>query len=195
MEIDNSDEKDAQDDSSSATKLEETCPEFPLPKYVLFMDVDDTIFSTYTRMKESNMKTIPIFELSYLLDTQPEVIKPMLDFYDWILSKGNINIIFLSERPFYAHAKLEIALRNSGFNDYYSLICRDKMHQPSACSVKVFKTLARKKILYSLNQKYGDKYRIFVIGEVGDQSCDFMGDDEQTEGVQIKIPNYMYTTE
>ena len=195
VEIDNSDEKDAQDDSSSAPKLEETCPEFPLPKYVLFMDVDDTIFSTYTRMKESNMKTIPIFELSYLLDTQPEVIKPMLDFYDWIISKGNINIIFLSERPFYAHAKLEIALHNSGFNHYYSLICRDKMHQPSTCSVKAFKTRARKKILNSLNQKYGDKYRIFVIGEVGDQSCDFMGDDEQTEGVQIKIPNYMYTTE
>ena len=51
------------------------------------------------------------------------------------------------------------------------------------------------KILNSLNQKYGDKYRIFVIGEVGDQSCDFMDDDEGTEGVQIKIPNYMYTTE
>ena len=59
-------------------------------KYVLFMDVDDTIFSTYTRMKESNMKTIPIFELSYLL-IRSDVIK-MLDFYDWILSKGNINI-------------------------------------------------------------------------------------------------------
>ena len=80
------------------------------------------------------MKTIPIFELSYLLDTQPEVIKPMLDFYDWILSKGNINIIFLSERPFYAHAKLEIALRNSGFNIiirlYVGTRCTSYQHVP-----------------------------------------------------------------
>ena len=53
----------------------------------------------------------------------------------------------------------------------------------------------RKKILKFLNQKYGDKYRIFVIGEVGDQNSDFMDEDEGSEGVQIKIPNYMYTTE
>ena len=200
----NIDEKDTKNTSEEEQEKEnddeeENCPEYPVPKYILFMDVDDTIFSTYSFMKKKLMNTIPIFELEYLLELEPDVIKPMLKFYEWLISKGNINVVFISERPFYARPKLEIALRNSGFGQYYRLYCRDNMHQPSKYSAKDFKRKKRKKILKELKEKYGLKYRIFVIGEVGDQASDFIDDEDgndlnvQKQGIQIKLPNYLYT--
>jgi hypothetical protein len=200
----NIDAKDAKKQSGEEQEKEkddeeENCPEYPVPKYILFMDVDDTIFSTYNFMKNNRMNTIPIFELDYLLELEPDIIKPMLKFYEWLVSKGNINIVFISERPFYARPKLEIALRNSGFGQYHRLYCRDSMHQPSKYSAKDFKRKIRRKILKELKEKYGLKYRIFIIGEVGDQASDFIDDEDgndlnvQKQGIQIKLPNYLYT--
>ena len=129
------------------------------------MDVDDTIFNTYNFMKKRRMNTIPIFDIEHIMNISPDVNMPMLKFYNWLIAKENINIIFISERPFYAKAKLEIALRNSGFSQYYRLYCRDNMHQPSKCSARHFKNRTRKKVLKELQEKYGSKYRIFVIGK------------------------------
>ena len=154
--------KESNDDDDEE---EETCPEYPLPKYILFMDVDDTIFNTYNFMKKRRMNTIPIFDIEHIMNISPDVNIPMLKFYNWLIAKENINIIFVSERPFYAKAKLEIALRNSGFSQYYRLYCRDNMHQPSKCSARHFKNRTRKKVLKELQEKYGLKYRIFVIGK------------------------------
>jgi predicted secreted acid phosphatase len=168
------------------TNIREAHPvkEFKLPTYLMFWDIDDTVFCSFPHIKQLDCKKVAAFTPRYLFNTSPKVIPQIMKFYHWLYHNG-VKIIFVSERPHYLYQATQAALNNAGLHGYLDLILRKgaESHMP----LKSFKKNARKSALLKYRKKYG---HLYVLGNLGDQDCDF---DDNDSGIRMKLPNYMYS--
>ena len=192
---------DSEDDSSSSDEdgAEEKCPGYDLPTYVMFFDIDDTVFSTYRLYKQNQFKGFKVYDLENLRQTTPDVIKPVLKFFRWLRS-NDIKVIFLSERPKFAHDQTRSALKNSGFTGFTKLIL--KKSEPRATLPMSCKNFKRREVKALISEWKEKERGMHVLGTLGDQDADhFDGKtspeqkDDVDYGMSLKLPNYMYKIE
>lgn len=145
---------------------------------IVIFDVDDTAVTHYHR----------IDRFEFIWGKQPHlvenieigkatVIKPVLDLYTYLISKG-YKIIFMSGRNEGMREVTEKELKSAGYLKYEKLILYPTAHVANACLAE-WKVNTRKE----LSETY------VLTACVGDREYDFHGG---YTGHIIKLPNYLY---
>lgn len=146
----------------------------------VIFDIDDTALSYYELSKKIQFGYVPKLWDKWV-DTQivppiPQVKK----LYDFLVARG-FRIIFLSGRRDYNYPGTLRNLDSAGYTKYDTLIVKNKDEYD--LSALNFKSIKREKLTAKGYE---------IVGTVGDQWSDLKGPDH---GIQVKIPNYIYTIE
>ncbi len=146
---------------------------------VVVFDIDDTLLTTYPEMESRSFGTLPSLDLEFLLNNHLPAIPQTRDFYKYLVEHKKIGVILLSERQAALRHMTVENLKQQGFHGYERLILREKDEPSGSC----------------VDFKSGWRSRIVAEGKniiccVGDQQSDLCGGNA---GLQVKIPNYMYT--
>lgn len=140
-------------------------------------DVDETALSNYEHIVDHDFGYIPPLWNEWVLESRAPAIEPVLRLNNY-LTQRNVNIIFLTGRPFNQHDATVYNLKNVGYTTFDTLITRGENERK--LSAVEFKS--RKRV--ELTEKGYN-----IIGSVGDQWSDLEG---PYSGIQVKVPNYLY---
>lgn len=141
-------------------------------------DVDDTALSNYQISKRLDFGYDYKIIQDWVLSGKLPAIKPTLEFYNYLKSKG-VKLIFLTGRQSEEYDATYRNLIEQGYTDFDTLIVRSESDRK--ISAATFKSQKRKELT--------DKgYEILIC--VGDQWTDLQGD---YTGIKVKLPNYLYT--
>lgn len=143
-------------------------------------DIDDTVLSYYELDKETSFGYVPELWDKWIDNATVPAIPQVKKLYDFLIN-GGFRIIFLSGRKDYNYAGTIRNLNSAGYTKFDTLIVRNK-NEYELTSL-AFKSVKREK----LNAR-GYK----IVGTVGDQWSDLKGPHH---GIQVKIPNYIYSIE
>jgi len=143
-------------------------------------DIDDTALSYYELDKEISFGYVPELWDKWIDDEIVPAIPQVKKLYDFLINRG-FRIIFLSGRKDYNYAGTIRNLDSAGYTKFDTLIVRNKNEYD--LDALNFKSSKREKLT---TRGYN------IVGTVGDQWSDLRGPDH---GIQIKIPNYIYSIE
>jgi acid phosphatase len=143
-------------------------------------DIDDTVLSYYELDKGTSFGYVPELWDKWIDNETVPAIPQVKKLYDFLVSSG-FRIIFLSGRKDYNYSGTIRNLNSAGYTKFDTLIVRNKNEYE--LSSLDFKSVKREK----LNAR-GYK----IVGTVGDQWSDLNG---PYHGIQVKIPNYIYSIE
>jgi hypothetical protein len=146
---------------------------------VVVFDIDDTLLTTYPEMESRSFGTLPTLDLEFLLNHHLPAISQTRDFYKYLVERKKIGVILLSERQAALRDMTVENLKQQGFHGYERLILREKDEPFGSCVD--FKSRWRSRIVAEGKN---------IVCCVGDQQSDLCGGNT---GLQVKIPNYMYT--
>ncbi len=141
-------------------------------------DIDDTALSYYELDKKNSFGYVPKLWDKWVDDKTVPAIPQVKKFYDFLIARG-FRIIFLSGRKDYNYAGTIRNLDSAGYTNFDTLIVRNKDEYD--LDALNFKSSKREKLT-------AKGYKI--VGTVGDQWSDLRGPDH---GIQVKIPNYIYS--
>lgn len=141
-------------------------------------DIDETILSNYSHMKEIDFGYVPVLWNKWILESRATVIKPVKRLYDYLVKK-NIKIVFLTGRYTDQYEATVSNLKSQDVKIYDTVIAKNKAqyHGVTASKYKEEKRLELVKKGYE------------IIACVGDQWSDM---DGKNVGLKIKLPNYIY---
>ena len=141
-------------------------------------DIDDTALSYYELDKKNSFGYVPELWDKWVDDKTVPAIPQVKKLYDFLIARG-FRIIFLSGRKDYNYAGTIRNLDSAGYTKFDTLIVRNKDEYD--LNALDFKSGKREKLT-------ARGYKI--VGTVGDQWSDLRGPDH---GIQVKIPNYIYS--
>ncbi len=141
-------------------------------------DVDDTALSNYQISKRLDFGYDYKIVQDWVLSGKLPAIKPTLEFYNYLKSKG-VKLIFLTGRQSEEYDATYRNLTEQGYTDFDTLIVRSELDRK--ISAATFKSQKRKELTDKGNE---------IIICVGDQWTDLQGD---YTGIKVKLPNYLYT--
>jgi acid phosphatase len=143
-------------------------------------DIDDTVLSYYGLDKGTSFGYVPELWDKWIDSETVPAIPQVKKLYDFLVGSG-FRIIFLSGRKDYNYVGTIRNLNSAGYTKFDTLIVRDKNEYE--LSALDFKSDKRKELT-----ERGYK----IMGTVGDQWSDLKG---PYNGLQVKIPNYIYSIE
>jgi acid phosphatase len=143
-------------------------------------DIDDTALSYYELSKKIQFGYVPeLWDEWVDQDTVP-AIPEVKKLYDFLVAHG-FRIIFLSGRKEYNYSGTIRNLKVVGYAKFDTLIVRNKNEYD--LTALLFKSNIREKLTAKGYE---------IVGTVGDQWSDLKG---PYHGIQVKIPNYIYSIE
>ena len=146
----------------------------------VIFDVDDTALSYYELGKKISFGYVPELWDKWIDTATVPAIPQVKKLYDFLVARG-FRIIFLSGRKDYNYPGTIRNLDLAGYTKFDTLIVRDKnKYDQDAVN---YKSSKRTRLV-----EKGYK----IVGTVGDQWSDLEGPDH---GIQVKIPNYIYSIE
>jgi acid phosphatase len=143
-------------------------------------DIDDTVLSYYELDKGTSFGYVPELWDKWIDNKTVPAIPQVKKLYDFLINSG-FRIILLSGRKDYNYAGTIRNLNSVGYSKFDTLIVRDKNEYE--LSALDFKSDKRRELT-----ERGYK----IMGTVGDQWSDLKG---PYHGLQVKIPNYIYSIE
>jgi len=147
---------------------------------VVIFDVDDTALSYYELDKSISFGYAPELWDRWVEEKTVPAVRQVKNFYDFVIDKG-FNVIFISGRKDYHYDGTIRNLLSVGYTQFDTLIVRGKVeYELDAIDYKS----SKRKDLTAKGYK--------IVGTVGDQWSDLEG---PYHGIQVKIPNYIYTVE
>ena len=147
---------------------------------VVIFDVDDTSLSYYELDKSISFGYVPEIWDRWVENETVPAVPQVKRLYDFLIDKG-FNVIFISGRKDYHYDGTIRNLFSAGYAEFDTLIVRSKMEYE--LDAVDYKSNEREK-LTSRGYK--------IVGTVGDQWSDLEG---PYHGIQVKIPNYVYSIE
>jgi len=146
----------------------------------VIFDVDDTALSYYELGKSISFGYVPELWDKWVDEETVPAIPQVKKLYDFLTQRG-FKIIFLSGRKEYNYNGTIRNLNSAGYTQFDTLIVRSRdEYEITAIDYKSSKRVR-------LTAK-GYK----IVGTVGDQWSDLKG---EYHGIQVKIPNYIYSIE
>ena len=147
------------------------------PNSVVIFDVDETALDNYGLAKEMGFGYVYKMNKEWNSEMKSPAITGVKDLYDYLLRRG-FKIIFLTGRNFSEYKVTYENLKNAGYTQFDTLITQ----REDELKLKSTEFKSSKRV--ELTDKGYD-----IVGTVGDQWSDLDGPDN---GIQIKIPNYLY---
>ena len=141
-------------------------------------DIDDTALSYYGLDKKNSFGYVPELWDKWVDDKTVPAIPQVKKLYDSLIARG-FRVIFLSGRKDYNYAGTIRNLDSAGYTKFDTLIVRNKDEYD--IDALNFKSSKREKLTAKGYE---------IVGTVGDQWSDLRGPDH---GIQVKIPNYIYS--
>lgn len=147
---------------------------------VVIFDVDETALDNYGLAEKMGFGYIYETNKIWNAEAKTPPILQVKELYDFLLSKG-VKIIFLTGRNFPEYNATYNNLKNAGYTMFDTLITQ--IGDEKKIKAQDFKSNKR---IWLTEQGYD------IIGTVGDQWSDLEG---EYNGIQVKIPNYLYLIE
>jgi len=147
---------------------------------VVIFDVDETVLDNYGLAEMMGFGYVYEMNKKWNAEMKAPAIEQVKELYDFLLSKG-AKIIFLTGRNLPEYKATYENLQRAGYTVFDTLITQ--IGGETKMKAKEFKSSKRKE----LTEKGYE-----IIGTVGDQWSDLEG---EYNGIQVKIPNYLYLIE
>jgi acid phosphatase len=149
-------------------------------KSVVLFDVDETALNNYELAESMGFGYVYQMNKQWNAEMKAPAIHKVKELYDYLIKKG-ARIIFLTGRNIPEYKVTYGNLIKEGYTNFDTLITqREHEYELSA---QEFKSSKRKELVEKGYE---------IIGTVGDQWSDLEG---QYNGIQVKIPNYLYLIE
>lgn len=147
---------------------------------VVIFDVDDTALSYYELDKSISFGYVPELWDRWVEEKTVPAVRQVKKLYDFLINRG-FKVIFISGRKDYHYKGTIRNLLSAGYTRFDTLIVRSKAeYELDAVNYKS----SKRKELTAKGYK--------VAGTIGDQWSDLEG---TYHGIQVKIPNYVYSIE
>jgi len=147
---------------------------------VVIFDVDETALNNYELAEQMGFGYVYEMNKKWNAEMKAPAIPQVKELYDFLLSKG-IKIIFITGRNFPEYEATYENLKQAGYTVFDTLITQ--IGDEKKMKAREFKSGKR---IWLTEQGYE------IVGTVGDQWSDLEG---YYQGIQVKIPNYLYLIE